>query len=281
VTSILSDGSNTGTSLTESPNAKVTDTATLAGAGVSTASGTVTYLIFSNNKCTKAVDDSQVTVTDGVVPPSPPVTFSKAGIYYWTAVYSGDANDAGSVGACGSEVETVAAGTIVNTATDSATCQTSGSLTFDPPLVTGGTASETATLALKVKGCSVSGSPAVTIAGVTWHGTMLGSTDACAALSALPALSSTLVFKTAPAMRSDSSAIEFGNVDFNGSTVSATAASADGAGSTAPFQGSDQGASSGLSLTTSVTATQAATTCSKTSRGLKSLKVVKGTLTLQ
>ena len=155
----------------------MTDSVTLTGANAATAGGSVTYVIFSNNKCTKVVDDSQVTVTDGVVPPSAPETFSKAGSYYWTVLYSGDANNASSVEGCGSEVETVAAGTIVNTATDSATCQTSGTLTFDPPLVSGGTAPEKATLAVKVKGCTVSGSPSVTIKSATWQGTMLSSAD--------------------------------------------------------------------------------------------------------
>jgi hypothetical protein len=281
VSTVLSDGTNSGTSLTESVNSTVTDSAALAGAGVSTAGGTVTYLVFSDSTCAKVVDDSQVTVTDGVVPPSAPETLSKPGTYYWTAVYSGDSANAGSVEACGSEIETVVTGTVVNTATDSATCQASGDLSFDPPLVSGGTAAETATLSIKLKGCTVSGTPAVDITGATWKGTVSSSEDGCSALDALSPLSSTLAFKTTPAMRSDVSDVVFNSVLFSGNTLGDTGALANADAGTAPFEGSDQGTSSGFSLTTSVTATQAATTCSKKSKGLKSLKIAHGVLSLQ
>jgi hypothetical protein len=78
VTTMLSDGTDTGTSLTETPNTPVTDSVTNLGSG---AGGTVTYLIFSPNKCSKVTGDDQVTVTDGVVPSSAPVGLSKAGTY--------------------------------------------------------------------------------------------------------------------------------------------------------------------------------------------------------
>jgi hypothetical protein len=276
----LSDGTNTGTSLTEPLNTKVTDTATLVGTGVSSASGTVTYLVFSDSKCAKVVDDNQVTVTDGVVPPSSPVTLAKAGTYSWTAVYSGDSNNAGSVEGCGSEVETVASGPIVDTSTDSATCQASGKLTFAPPLVNGGTASETASVAVKLKGCTVSGTPSVAIKSATWHATMSGSEDSCSALTSLSSASATIGFSTTPAMRSNSTAIDFNDVTFAGNTLGDTTAAANASG-TAPFQGSDSGTSSGFSLTTSVTATQAASTCSKKHGGLKSIKIAHGVLSLQ
>jgi hypothetical protein len=281
LTTVLSDGTNTGTTLTESVNSAVTDAAALAGADVSTAGGTVTYLVFSDSTCKKVVDDSEATVTDGIVPASAPLTLSKPGTYYWTAVYSGDADNAGSVEACGSEVETVVTGTVVNTATDSATCQASGKLSFDPPLVSGGTAAEKGTLAIKLKGCTVSGTPSVVVNGATWKGTVLGPDDACSALDALSPLSSTLAFTTTPAMRSDVSDVVFNSVVFSGNTLSDTGAVANDAAGTAPFEGSDQGTSSGFSLSTSVTATQAATTCAKKAKGLKSLKIAHGVLSLQ
>jgi len=103
----------------------------------------------------------------------------------------------------------------------------------------------------------------------------------CTALSgALSSLTSALAFKTAPAMMSGSSNVVFDNVTYTGSTLSDTGAAAN-ASDTAPFEGSDQGTSSGFSLTTSVTATQAAATCSNKAKGLTSIKVTKGTLTLQ
>jgi hypothetical protein len=280
VTALLSDGTNTGTSLTEPPNTTVTDAATLAGTDVSTASGTVTYLVFSDSKCSKVVDDNQVTVTDGVVPPSSPETLSKAGTYYWTVVYSGDSNNAAGVEACGSEIETVATGPIVDTSTDSATCQASGKLTFAPPLVNEGTASETASIAVTLKSCEVSGAPAVVIKSATWHATMPSFENACTALASLPSLSATIAFSTTPTMKSNSTNIVFNDVAFNGNTLGDTTANANAASGTAPFEGSDSGATSGFSLSTSVTASQAATTCSKKRGGLKSIKIVHGLLSL-
>jgi hypothetical protein len=280
VTTLLSDGTNTGSSLTESPSTPVTDSVTLTGANAATAGGTVTYLIFSNNKCSKVLSVDQVTVSDGVVPSSTPVSEAKAGSYYWTAAYSGDANNASSAEGCGSEVETVAGGTIVNTATDTASCQSSGTLSFSPPLVSGGTAPEKATLAVKLKSCTASGSTAVTSTSATWQGTMTIAADACTALSALPSLSSTLVFKTTPTMRWNASDVVFNNVTYSGSTLSDTGAAANAGSGTAPFEGSDQSTSSGFSLTTKVTATAAASTCSK-AKGLKSIKLTKGTLSRQ
>ena len=280
ITTSLSDGSSSSSSLTVPLSTRVTDSATLAGAGVATAGGTVTYLIFSDSKCTKIVDDSQVTVTDGVVPSSAPETFSKAGSYYWTAVYSGDANNAGSTESCGSELETVASGPIVDTSSDTATCQASAKLTFDPPLVKGGTATDVATLAAKVSNWTVSGSASVVVKSATWQGTLRLSDNACTALASLPSMSSTIAFSTTPTMKSNSTDVVFNAVTYSGSTLGDTGAVANAASGTAPFEGSDQGTSSGFALTTSTTATQATATCTKKAKGLKSITIKHGDLSL-
>jgi hypothetical protein len=134
---------------------------------------------------------------------------------------------------------------------------------------------------MKLKDCTASGATAVTIDSATWQGTMTSSADACSALSAaLPSLSSALSFKTSPSMRSNASNVDFDNVAYSGSTLSDSGAAANAASGTAPFEGSDQGTSSGFSLTTKVTTTQAAATCAK-AKGLKSIKVTRGILTLQ
>ena len=73
--------------------APVFDTAVLTGA-TATAGGTVTYTAYTNNTCTtNPVSAGTVTVTNGVVPQSNPVTFPTAGTFFWQAVYSGDANN--------------------------------------------------------------------------------------------------------------------------------------------------------------------------------------------
>ena len=62
----------------------------------------MTYTVYTDDTCTTPATTSQispdqpppVTVTDGAVPDSDPVSFSQAGGYFWQAVYSGDANNA-------------------------------------------------------------------------------------------------------------------------------------------------------------------------------------------
>ncbi|MDP5225924.1 MULTISPECIES: hypothetical protein [Arthrobacter] len=79
------------------------DTATLSGA-TATAGGTVTYKYYSNNTCTGGTQVGlPVTVTNGVVPNSDPVTFTTAGTYYWQAIYSGDPDNAKASSPCTSE----------------------------------------------------------------------------------------------------------------------------------------------------------------------------------
>jgi hypothetical protein len=45
-----------------------------------------------------------VTVTNGVVPDSNPITFNSAGTFYWQAVYSGDAKNSGATSVCTDEI---------------------------------------------------------------------------------------------------------------------------------------------------------------------------------
>lgn len=81
----------------------VTDTATLSGASP-TASGTVTYTVYRDTSCvTVAIGGGTVPVTNGVVPNSTPVTLADVGNYYFSATYSGDANNAPSASGCAAE----------------------------------------------------------------------------------------------------------------------------------------------------------------------------------
>ncbi len=82
----------------------VHDSATLSGA-TANAGGTVTYTVYTNDTCTEGAQSAgTVTVTNGVVPDSDPITFNQTGNFYWQAVYSGDANNLGSTSACTSEL---------------------------------------------------------------------------------------------------------------------------------------------------------------------------------
>jgi uncharacterized membrane protein YgcG len=85
----------------------VTDSATLRGANVSTAGGTVTYTVYSDFWHKHAMaSGGTVTVHNGVVPNSNALTLPR-GTYYWQATYSGDALDAPSASKIGSEIELV------------------------------------------------------------------------------------------------------------------------------------------------------------------------------
>ncbi|MGH3053379.1 MAG: hypothetical protein ACRDL7_00185, partial [Gaiellaceae bacterium] len=82
----------------------VHDSATLTGVTAG-AGGNVTYSVYSNATCSaKFADAGTVSVTNGAVPDSNPVTFPTAGTYYWQASYSGDANNKAAISACSSEV---------------------------------------------------------------------------------------------------------------------------------------------------------------------------------
>jgi hypothetical protein len=87
--------------------AAVTDSATLSGPDASSASGTVAYTVYSDPwHKTMVASGGTVTVTNGSVPNSSPVTISTPGTYYWQASYSGDSDNAPST-SWNAEVETV------------------------------------------------------------------------------------------------------------------------------------------------------------------------------
>ena len=108
-TTSLSGGGQSGTTISVPSGTPVTDQATLTGADAATASGTITYNVFSDSGCTDPVSSGPAQTFSGDdVPASNPVTLG-AGTYYWQAVYSGDSVNAGSKSLCGpgDEVQTV------------------------------------------------------------------------------------------------------------------------------------------------------------------------------
>lgn len=113
VTTSLAGGTKTGAVITVPSGTAVRDSATLAGANAATATGTVTYTVYSDAACSTvaAAGAAQAIGTPGTLPSSKAVTLSTARTYYWKASYSGDANNAASASTCGpaGEVETVTA----------------------------------------------------------------------------------------------------------------------------------------------------------------------------
>ena len=109
LTTSLTGGGQSGTSVSLASGTAVTDTATLTGTSATMATGTVTYDVYSNSTCTSLAfkGTAQSITTPGTLPPSPPVTLSIPGTFYWQASYSGDSNNSPSASACTGEVETV------------------------------------------------------------------------------------------------------------------------------------------------------------------------------
>ena len=121
VSTSLSGGGQSGTSISVPTGTAVTDTATLSGTNASTATGTVSYNVYSDAACSTLVSGgTPETITDpGTLPASSPITLSNAGTYYWDAVYSGDTTNATSTSTCG----TAASGGEVETVTGTTTAQ--------------------------------------------------------------------------------------------------------------------------------------------------------------
>ena len=97
----------TGEDVKVSEEAVVTDTVALSGPNAKEATGKVQYTVYSDEECTEAVAEAgEVTVSEGKVPASSGETL-EPGIYYWTAVYSGDSHNQASESECGSAAEII------------------------------------------------------------------------------------------------------------------------------------------------------------------------------
>jgi hypothetical protein len=107
-TTTQSGAGSSGASITVPQGTAVSDQAHIAGAAVASATGTVTYNLYKDSKCTVAATaGSTASVIAGVAGPSAAVKPSP-GTYYWKVSYSGNATNDGSTSACGSEVLVVA-----------------------------------------------------------------------------------------------------------------------------------------------------------------------------
>ncbi len=112
----LTAGAQTGTSISVPAGTAATDSATIAGANAAGATGTVTYSVYSDSACTTAMATGGIKpVTAGSVPSSDPVAISAPGTYYWRASFSGDGTNSPSSSTCGDEVETVTAAQVLVT----------------------------------------------------------------------------------------------------------------------------------------------------------------------
>jgi IgGFc binding protein len=109
LTTSLSGGGASGSTISVPAGTAVTDSAALSGTNASVATGSVTYNVYSGPSCSTVVSSGtpETITVPGTLPSSAPLTLSTPGTYYWQASYSGDNKNAGSTSTCGSEVETV------------------------------------------------------------------------------------------------------------------------------------------------------------------------------
>jgi fimbrial isopeptide formation D2 family protein len=135
ISTSLVSGNTIGANISVALGASVHDTSTLTGA-TANAGGTVHYRVFSNAACTTLFADAgTIAVVNGDPGDSSSVAFNQAGIYYWQADYSGDANNSAAAGDCTEET--------VSVGLNSPTISTNASAS----VLVGGQIHDTATLA--------------------------------------------------------------------------------------------------------------------------------------
>ncbi len=101
---IQTGGGVTGASIPVLLGSSVTDQAHIAGSLAASSTGSVTYTLYKDSKCTVPAATSSIgAVSGGLAASSAPVKPTKTGTYYWLATYSGDGANAPSASACGSE----------------------------------------------------------------------------------------------------------------------------------------------------------------------------------
>ncbi len=150
----LSGGGSSGAQITVLTNTAVTDSAALTGSNAATATGTVTYNVYSDSGCTTLVNAGtpEPITTPGTLPPSSALSLPSTGTYYWQVTYSGDGNNAGSTSACGAETECVICPTTTSPTTTSTT-----STTVAPTTTSTSTSTSTTTTTMPTRSSCKSG----------------------------------------------------------------------------------------------------------------------------
>jgi hypothetical protein len=113
----------------------VWDTAELEGVNWETATGTVTYKVFSDENCTTlfAIAGTK-TVTNGLVPDSDPIVFDQVGTFFWQASYSGDESHNPVTSSCDDERVTVTPALLLTSAASRKTHGSAGTFDVNLPI---------------------------------------------------------------------------------------------------------------------------------------------------
>jgi hypothetical protein len=106
-TSLAGEGKS-GETVTVLEGAGINDKATLSGTNAGKATGTVKYVVYSDEECKELVTAAgEVTVKSGSIPESEQEKFTPGASYYWQAKYSGDSTNLESTSTCGKEISNV------------------------------------------------------------------------------------------------------------------------------------------------------------------------------
>ncbi|HET7484579.1 MAG TPA: hypothetical protein VFJ64_04310 [Solirubrobacterales bacterium] len=115
LTTELEGEGQSGSSIEVQAETPVADQATLDIENAATASGTVSYDVYTDESCEKfELSAGEVEVEEGSVPKSESVELPY-GTYYWLVSYSGDSKHAAVTSDCGNEVQIVMEGTSLKT----------------------------------------------------------------------------------------------------------------------------------------------------------------------
>ncbi len=115
ITTELSGGESSGEEIVVTEGTLVSDSATLHGGKAAEATGTVQYLVYSDEDCEELVTEAgEVEVEGATVPPSEELELEQ-GTYYWMADYSGEGENPPATSVCGSEMAVVVTSTSLTT----------------------------------------------------------------------------------------------------------------------------------------------------------------------
>lgn len=167
---------------------------------------------------------------------------------------------------------------VAGTQPGSVSCtQVTGVVRFDPPLTTGGSASEVASLALLVKGCLASGGGSSPRVG---HGSgdLSMATNGCTNLSSASKAAVTIAVAWRPT-KVGSSEVTFAG--YSPTTAASLGLKMGGRRTSASgsYVGTDAGAASTATVTFNLTPTEVEAACAS-ANGLKMLKIAAGVLAL-
>jgi hypothetical protein len=105
ITTSLSGEGQSGTEIQVAEGASVTDQAALHGEHAGEATGSIEYLVYTDEECEELFAEAgSFEFEEGKVPASSSVEIEEPGLYFWRVKYSGDGKNPAATSPCGSEI---------------------------------------------------------------------------------------------------------------------------------------------------------------------------------